>query len=101
MTRLGVACSLAVITLLGFFLFPGHTYLQSDTQIYVPMMERIADPTAFPGDLVASKPHLSYTIYDDVAIAVRRWFGAPFEVTLIAQQVIFRVLQMLGIYLLA
>jgi hypothetical protein len=98
-SRLGVACVLAVLTLIGFFVFPGHTYLQSDTQIYVPMMERIADPTAFPRDLVATKPHLSYTIYDDIAIGVRRWI--PFEDSLTAQQILYRAMQLLGIYLLA
>jgi hypothetical protein len=98
-SRLGVACFLAVVTLIGFFVFPGHTYLQSDTQIYVPMMERIADPSAFPRDLVATKPHLSYTIYDDVAIAVHRWI--PFETSLTAEQIVYRALQLYGIYLLA
>ena len=98
-SRLGVACFLAVLTLLGFLVFPGHTYLQSDTQIYVPMMEHIADPSAFPRDLVATKPHLSYTIYDDVAIGLRRWI--PFEASLTVQQILYRAMQLLGIYLLA
>jgi hypothetical protein len=95
--RLGVACCLAVLTLIGFFVFPGHTYLQSDTQIYVPMMERIADPSAFPGDLVATKPHLSYTIYDEIAIGLH----LPFQITLTAEQIVFRALQLWGVYLLA
>ena len=60
--RLAVACSIIALTLLGFFVFPGHTYLQSDTQIYVPMLERIWDSTTYPLDLVATKPHLSYTL---------------------------------------
>ena len=32
-----VAAAILTITALGFFIFPGHTYLQQDTQIYVPM----------------------------------------------------------------
>src|ERR1035438_7907429 len=98
--RLGVACGLAALTLAGFFVFPGHTYLQSDTQIYVPMMEHIADPATFQHDLVATKPHLSYTIYDDVTIGLRRTMGLPFETSLILQQVLYRTLQLYGIYLL-
>ena len=99
-SRLGVACVLAILTLAGFFVFPGHTYLQSDTQIYVPMMEHIVDPATFPNDLVATKPHLSYTIYDDVAIGLRR-LRVPFEASLTLQQIVYRALQLYGIYLLA
>ncbi len=101
MDRLAVACAIAVITLLGFFVFPGHTFLQSDTQIYVPMMEHIWDASTFPRDLVATKPHLSYTIYDEVTIGIRRLTGVSFETALLAQQLIFRALQILGYYLLA
>ena len=69
-SRLAVACSIVALTLLGFFEFPGHTYLHSDTQIYVPMLEHTWDRSTFPGDLVATKPHLSYTLYDEIAIAL-------------------------------
>ena len=48
-SRLAVGCCIVALTLLGFFAFPGHTYLQSDTQIYVPMLEHIWDPSTFPG----------------------------------------------------
>ncbi len=65
------------------------------------MMEHIWDPSSYPGDLVATKPHLSYTIYDEVALGIRRWFGVPFEASLIAQQLLFRTAQAAGIYLLA
>ena len=99
--RLPLSSSLSAIALLGFFGFPGHTYLHSDTQIYAPMMEHIWDPSSYPGDLVATKPHLSYTIYDEVALGIRRWFGVPFEASLIAQQLLFRTAQAAGIYLLA
>src|SRR5712671_1902433 len=99
--RLAVACSIVALTLLGFFSFPGHTFLHSDTQIYVPMLEHIWDPSTFPRDLVATKPHLSYTLYDEVAIAVRWLTRSSFQTVLIAEQLLFRALQILGIYLLA
>lgn len=99
--RLAVACAVAVLTLIGFFVFPGHTYLLSDTQIYVPMMEHIWNPASFPGDLVAGKPHLSFTIYDEVTLGLRHLLGIPFQTGLTAQQLLFRAMQILGIYLLA
>src|ERR1700726_3675261 len=94
------ACAIA-LALLGFFTIPGHTWLQSDTQIYVPMLERIWDPSTFPGDIVATKPHLAYTLYDEIAIASRWLTHADFQAVLVFQQLVFRALQILGIYLLA
>ena len=99
--RLAVACSIVALTLLGYFVFPGHTYLQSDTQIYLPMLEHIWDPTTFPQDLVATKPHLSYTLYDEITIALRWLTRSSFQTALTAQQLLYRALQVLGIYLLA
>lgn len=99
--RLAVACCIVALTLLGCFAFPGHTYLHSDTQIYVPMLEHIWDPATYPRDLVATKPHLSYTLYDEIAIALRWVTRTSFETILWAQQLFSRALQILGIYLLA
>jgi hypothetical protein len=39
-----VCVGLVLFTWLGFNCFPGHTYLQSDTQVYLPMIERISSP---------------------------------------------------------
>lgn len=103
MTRhdLATAAAIGFVTLLGFFVFPGHTYLQSDTQIYVPMFEHIWDPTALAHDIVATKPHLSFTIYDEMAIALRWVTRASFQFVLVAQQILFRALGLWGVYLLA
>src|SRR5438477_10635560 len=99
--RLAVGCCIVALTLLGFVAIPGHTVLHSDTQIYVPMLEHLWDPSTFPQDLVATKPHLSYTLYDEIAIALRWLTRMSFETVLIAQQLLYRALQILGIYLLA
>src|SRR5437763_11969017 len=99
--RLAVACGIVALALLSYFVFPGHTYLHSDTQIYVPMLEHIWDPTTFPNDLVATKPHLSYTLYDEIAIALRWLTRTSFQDVLVAQQLLYRALQIFGIYLLA
>ncbi len=65
------------------------------------MLERIWDPSALQRDLVASKPHLSFTIYDETAIALRWATRTSFEAMLLAEQIVFRALELLGVYLLA
>ena len=65
-----IALALLPLTLLGFFYFPGHTWLQSDTQIYVPILERMADPSLFSKEMVALRPHVTWTLYDESAIAL-------------------------------
>ena len=89
------------LTILGFFHFPGHTYLQSDTHIYLPMMERLLNPQLLANDIIAVHPHLSYTLYDEVATGFKWLTGLDFEPILYTQQFIARFLGMLGIYLLA
>jgi hypothetical protein len=99
--RLAIGAAIIALTFLSYFQFPGHTYLGSDTQIYVPMLEHIWDSSALTRDLVAPKPHLAYTLYDEIAIALRWLTHSSFEAVLTAQQLVFRALQILGVYLLA
>ena len=99
--RLAIGAAIIALTLLSYFEFPGHTYLGSDTQIYVPMLEHIWDPSTLARDLVATKPHLAYTLYDEIAIALRWLTHSSFQTVLIAQQFLFRGLEILGVYLLA
>src|SRR6202042_2441872 len=94
------ACVL-LITFLGYFFFPGHTYLQSDTQIYIPMLERLHDPALFPRDIVALRPHLLFTVYDEAALFLRGLTRAGFESVLTAQQLVFRGLAVWGLLLIA
>jgi hypothetical protein len=44
---------------LEFTAFPGHSYLEADTQIYLPMLERVDAPGLLARDLVATNPTLS------------------------------------------
>ena len=92
---------LAAFTLLGFFVFPGHTYLQSDTHIYLPMMERIADPALLGNDIIATHPHLRYTVYDEIAGGVKQLTGGDFEPILAGLQLGARFVGLYGVYLLA
>jgi hypothetical protein len=93
--------SVLLITLLGYFLFPGHTYLQSDTQIYIPMLERLHDPALFTRDIVALRPHLALTVYDEAALFLKRITSADFELVLTIEQLVFRALAVCGLMLIA
>jgi len=95
-----VAGAIALLTTLTFVAFPGHTYLHSDTQIYLPILQRLNDPPVLARDFVAERPHVSFTIYDEAALALHR-LGVSFETALVSQQAIFRALGLLGIWLAA
>lgn len=95
------ASALIGLAILGFVEFPGHTWLQQDTQIWVPMFERIWDPTALQHDIVAAKPHLSFTLFDEISMSLRWLSRASFQAVLQFQQIAFRVLELLGAYLMA
>jgi len=95
-----VGLAVAAVTVLGMFVFPGHTWLQSDTQIYVPMFERLWDSSLYARELITSRPHLAWTIYDETALLARTVTRLDFEHILLIEQVLFRALCVWGIYLI-
>ncbi|MGC8793333.1 MAG: hypothetical protein ACP5U2_08075, partial [Bryobacteraceae bacterium] len=95
-----VALAVTALTLLSYLAFPGHTWLQADTQIYLPILERLWDPSTLANDPVAQRPHVAFTIYDEVALGLRRLTGLEFRPILVAQQLVFRALGILGVYLI-
>jgi hypothetical protein len=99
--RVLIAAAVIGLTLAGYFVFPGHTWLQSDTQIYLPILEHLWDPSVLGGDLLAREPHVSFTIYDEVALLARRLTGLEFRQILTAEQLVTRALGILGVFLLA
>src|ERR1043166_3783304 len=99
--RLALGASIVLVTLLGYFEFPGHTYLQSDTQVYVPMMERLRDPSLFTRDIMVLRTHLTYTAYDETTLALVRISGMRLETVLVAEQLVFRALGVTGLLLIA
>lgn len=100
-SRWAIAALLAALVILGFYTLPGSTFLASDTQIYIPILERLKDPTTYPADSVALRPHVTYSIYDEMALLLRRLTGADsFQGVLIAQQLATRFCGLLGVYLL-
>jgi hypothetical protein len=96
----GSALAILALTALSFFVFPGHTYLEQDTQIYVPILEHqwsgvLAD------DLIVEHPHVSFTLYDELTNGLRWLTRLPVKLVLEAEQFLFRALGFLGIYLIA
>ncbi len=99
--RLAITAAVLLITALGYVVYPGHTWLQQDSQIYVPILEHLWDPGVLAHDPVATHPHVSLTVYDELALAARRLTGADFHTILAADQLVFRAVGILGVYLIA
>src|SRR5579872_3182950 len=98
--RLFTGSAILAIALLNFFQFPGHTWLQSDTQVYVPILEHIWDPSVFQNDLLVQHPHVAFTPYDETAIALRRLTDLGFKEVLQGEQFIIRILGIWGVFLI-
>ena len=89
------------LALLSFFRYPGHTWLQQDTQIYVPILEHQRDPTVLRNDLLVQQPQVAFTLYDEIARSLRALTGQGFREVLAAQQIVTRALGIWGFYLMA
>ena len=101
MARLLSLLALALATALGYLYFPGHHYLQQDTQIWLPVLAHAQDPSLFRQELIVTGAHIRLTIFDDVTLALVRVFGLSIETALAAQQLLFRFLALWGVWLLA
>src|ERR1700761_4555745 len=88
----------AAITWLEFQVFPGHTYLKGDTQLLLPILERLDSPGFLSRDLVATHPHLTYTIYDEATLFLHEAGRLDFKTALTAQQLLYRFAAVLGVF---
>src|SRR5439155_2374840 len=95
-----VAASVA-LALLTFFGFPGHTWLQQDTQIYAGILEHLRDPSVLRNDILVQQPHVAFTLYDESALALRAISGLGFREVLAVTQVVTRALGIWGFLLMA
>jgi hypothetical protein len=95
--------SLAILAAawLEFRVFPGHSYLEGQTQIYLPMLERVDAPGLLSRDLVAANPTLSLTAYDEATVFLHEAARQSFRRALLEQQFVFRLASLVGIFLLA
>ena len=101
MKRLAIAATVAALALLTFFQFPGHTWLQQDSQIYVPLLEHLRDPTVLRNDILTQQSPLAFTLYDETALALRGLTGRDFREVLAFEQLVTRGLGIWGLYLMA
>ena len=101
MKPLAVAAICLALALASFFGYPGHTWLQQDTQIYVPIMQHQSDPAMLRNDLLVQHPHVAFTLYDEVTRGLRAATGQDWRVVLAAQQIATRALGIWGFYLMA
>ena len=101
MKPLATAAVCVALALLTFFQFPGHTWLQQDSQIYVPILEHLRDPGVLRNDILVQHPHVAFTLYDEVALGLRAISGAGFQEVLGAQQIVTRALGIWGLMLMA
>lgn len=86
---------------LEFTVFPGHSYLEGDTQLYVPVLERMAAPGLLSRDLVATNGALSLTAYDEATLLLHEGARQPIRRALLAQEFVCRLAALLGVFLLA
>jgi hypothetical protein len=96
-----VAAAVVALAFLSFFYFPGHTWLQQDSQIYTPILEHLRDPSLLRNDVLVQRPHVSFTLYDEVALGLRALTGLGFREVLGALQILTRIFGVWGLYLMA
>ena len=75
---LALSAVFAALTALGLLVFPGHSFLLSDTQIYIPLFEHLRDSRLLNSDLILSGAHLSSWASPDARLEP----GAPLNATL-------------------
>src|SRR5579875_3652050 len=86
---------------LEYQFFPGHTYLKSGTQIYLPVLEHLESPGYLSRDIVATHPHVTYTIYDEATLFLHEAGRLNFQSALEDQQMVTRVAGITGVLLFA
>lgn len=99
--RRAVVLGILLLTLASWFGIPGHTWLQQDTQIYVPILEHLRDPGILAKDIVVERPHVSFTLYDEIALVLNGATGQSFKNILQALQFLTRALGFWGVFLIA
>lgn len=96
----GALLGLILLTLLSYFQFPGHIYLESDTQIYLPMFERFRNPALFERDPMVVRSHTAFTLYDELALGLSGMTGLDLEAALGALHIVVRLTLLTGVFLI-
>jgi hypothetical protein len=101
MKPLAIAGACLALSLLTYFQFPGHTWLQQDSQIYAPILEHLRDPSVLRNEILAERAHVAYTLYDEIARALRAATNLDFRDVLACEQIVTRAFGIWGLYLMA
>ncbi len=96
-----LAAAIGGLALLTYFQFPGHTWLQQDSQIYAAILEHQRDPLTLRNDIVAQHPHVAFTLYDEAAQLLQTLSGQSLHTVLAFEQIVTRALGIWGLYLMA
>jgi hypothetical protein len=96
-----ILLGLLAVAWFEFQVYPGHSCLRGETQLLVPMLERLDTPGFLSRDLVASNPTFAYTIYDEITQSLHVLARVGFERALLWQQILFRLAAVIGVFLLA
>lgn len=89
---------LGLIAIVGFFVYPGHTFLESDSQIFMPVLLHRANPALFGQDILIKSVHTTYTIWDELALGIQRVTGLQIEPVLWCLQILLRFAGLLGVF---
>lgn len=101
MRRTFTILALVVCALIEFYVYPGHSYLRGESQVIVPMLERLQFPGLLSRDLVATHPILRYTAFDEMTLALTRIVRLNLENALALQLFAARLAALAGAFLLA
>ena len=96
-----VALGILLLAWLSCAVYPGHTYLAGPSQLYLPILERLAAPGFLSRDLVAIYPNVTYTAYDEITLLLRDLGKVDFRIALEAQLLLFRLAAVIGAFLMA
>jgi hypothetical protein len=95
-----VAFGILAIAACSFFVHPGHTWLQDESLALLPGVERLDSPGLLSRDLVATHPNVTYTIYDEATLSLRRLGHLPLRIATAVQAGLCRIAGVTGCYLL-
>ncbi|MDQ2711779.1 MAG: hypothetical protein M3Y24_06000 [Acidobacteriota bacterium] len=98
---LAVFLTLLLVAWAEFQFYPGHTYLGSTSQLYVPILEHLATPGYLSRDLIATHPNVTYTVYDEITLFLHEAGRLDFAAALAGQQFVCRLAGVFGMFLLA
>ena len=96
----GIGFGLILATWFSFSLYPGSTFCEEDTQIYLPILERMLNPSLLRQDLITQYPHTQFTLYDELIVFVARDSGLSLKTVMVNFQFLFRFLFALGFFLI-